>query len=211
MCMFILKKKIVHYCLQLKSQVCHFHILIDILFDDLNKNYRGFCRKRTQSQFNNYVLSIKIYFDLKQTLNTVSKERSFWKQRRGETSQIGWSSVIVSFPNKNRCINFLQIYQIRYQIKKDKINRVFQAAFLQKLYCTCSSWYKIKIFLMKISSNPYFDDDVFWHEVVFLFLVKRHLFNTKFAISYQIVNIMEMFKILSWLIEEVTNWRVWNK
>lgn len=78
MCMFILKKKkIVHYCLQLKSQVCHFHILIDILFDDLNKHYMGFCRKRTQSQFNNYVLSIKIYFDLKQTLNTVSKERSF--------------------------------------------------------------------------------------------------------------------------------------
>lgn len=96
-------------------------------------------------------------------------------------------------------------------MKLKKINRVFHTAFLQKLYCTCSSWYKIKIFFMKISSNPYFDDDVLWHEVFFLFLVKRHLFNTRFAISYQIVNIMEMFKILSWLIEEVTNWRVWNK
>lgn len=149
-------------------------------------------------------LSIMVFY-LQHTLETDSKERSFWKQRSGETFQICWSSDTVSFPIKNHCINFEHIYKRGYK------KRWFIKRFYVKLFFTCSSWYEIKVVFMEVSNNPYFNDDFFWREVIFLSLPTQYLFHTRFTIPYQIVNIMEMIEIIGWFKKQVTYWNVWNK
>lgn len=98
--------------------------------------------------------SIKMYIHLTQTLITVFKERSFWKQRSGETSQICWSSVIVSLPNKNRCINFVQVYQRRYGNKMIKLIGYFIQRFYENYTVHVPLDIRLRLSLWKFPATP---------------------------------------------------------
>lgn len=151
-------------------------------------------------------------FPLKLYLHVFKTYLNYWFQRKIVLKAKKWRNIpnffifwCRFFPYKNYCINYVS--ETLWNYKKGKLI----GSFLRKLLCTCSSRYEIKVVFMKMSSNPYFDNDVFWHKVVFLFLAQQYIFQTRFAIPNQIVNIMEMIKILGWFIKEVTYWCVWNK